>query len=282
MWRRTVPPCRRASPRGRRRPRSRPSRHGARRSPVPCRRTRRAGGTRRPAYRRPSPAASTSAPSAPLVWTIACPLYIRISRASGSIASSGTARMISSTSSTSAWASANPRAPSTLPVNRARRPESRLATAWIGQPARLRAIPSAVPTAPAPTMPVDGVSPGPARRCGWVCPSAWTSPSSWRWWPGGTGSRSMPAAAMAASVSARSRSGSSPGSRPHGFIGMRRRRPGAERGTLACIESSEPAETDALSRIDPFGARAPLAPGFPDVYRLQRHRRPRRPRPACR
>src|SRR6476469_9850085 len=25
---------------------------------------------------------------------------------------------------------------------------------------------------------------------------------------------------------------------------------------------------DALSRIDPFGARAPLAPGLPDIYRL--------------
>ena len=53
----------------------------------------------------------TSAPSAPLVWTIAWPLYIRMLRASGSIASSGTARMISSTSSTRACASANgPRA----------------------------------------------------------------------------------------------------------------------------------------------------------------------------
>ena len=113
----------------------------------------RAGGHRR---------ASTSAPSAPL-YGHRLALYIRISRASGSIASSGTARMISSTSSTRACASANPRTPSTWLVNRARRSGSRLATAWIGQPARVSAMPSAVPTAPAPTMPVDGVSSGPER-----------------------------------------------------------------------------------------------------------------------
>ena len=45
------------------------------------------------------------------------------------------------------------------------------------------------------------------------------SSSPCRWWPGGTGSRSIPAASMAASVSARSRSGSSPGSRPQAFTG---------------------------------------------------------------
>ncbi len=96
----------------------------------------------------------TSAPSAPLVWIIAWPPYIRTLAASGAIASSGTARMISSTSSTRACGSMNARAPSTSPVNRSRRSASRLATAWIGQPARLRAAPSAVPTAPAPTIPV--------------------------------------------------------------------------------------------------------------------------------
>jgi aconitate hydratase len=49
----------------------------------------------------------------------------------------------------------------------------------------------------------------------------------------------------------------------------RRRHAGAlARGTLASIESSEPAEMDALSRNDPFGARGPLASGMPDVYRL--------------
>jgi aconitate hydratase A / 2-methylisocitrate dehydratase len=51
-------------------------------------------------------------------------------------------------------------------------------------------------------------------------------------------------------------------------MGERRRGVPVVRGTLASFESSEPAEMDALSRIDPFGARAPLAPGLPDVYRL--------------
>ena len=39
---------------------------------------------------------------------------------------------------------------------------SRLATAAIGQPARVSATPSAVPTAPAPTIPMSGGSPGSA------------------------------------------------------------------------------------------------------------------------
>ena len=82
-----------------RRPRRRSSRRGAPRPPDPCRRRRPAGGSRRPGSRRPSPAARTSAPSAPLVWTSACPLYSRMLAGDGSIASSGTARMISSTSS---------------------------------------------------------------------------------------------------------------------------------------------------------------------------------------
>ena len=76
--------------------------------------------------------------------------------ASGASASSGTARMMSSTSSTRAWASMNARSTVTRPRNRSRRLASRLATAWIGQPARDSATPSAVPTAPAPTIPVTG------------------------------------------------------------------------------------------------------------------------------
>src|SRR5687767_12510788 len=74
----------------------------------------------------------------------------------------------------------------------------------------------------------------------------------------------MPAASIAASVSARSRAARSPGRSPHAFIG----RSSVGRGTLARIECSEPAEMDALSRIDPFGARAPLGPGLPDWYRV--------------
>src|SRR5688572_10846556 len=74
----------------------------------------------------------------------------------------------------------------------------------------------------------------------------------------------MPAASMAASVSARSRAARSPGRSLHAFIG----RSSVGRGTLARIECSEPTEMDALSRIDPFGARAPLGPGLPDLYRV--------------
>src|SRR5687767_5085878 len=74
----------------------------------------------------------------------------------------------------------------------------------------------------------------------------------------------MPAASMAASVSARPRAARSPGRSRHAFIG----RSSVGRGTLARIECSEPTEMDALSRIDPFGARAPLGPGLPDMYRV--------------
>ena len=88
--------------------------------------------------------------------------------------------------------------------------------------------------------PVVGRSPGSACWWGWACPSAWTS-SPWRWWPGGTGSRSMPAASMAASVSARSRSGSSPGSEPQAFTRASPRR-GGGRGTIPRSECSEPCE----------------------------------------
>ncbi len=45
-------------------------------------------------------------------------------------------------------------------------------------------------------------------------------------------------------------------------------RPGGGRGTLARSECSETMERDALTRIDPFGARASLGPGLPDIYRL--------------
>ena len=86
------------------------------------------------------------------------------------------------------------------------------------------------------------------------------------------GSRSIPAAAMAASVSARSRAASS-GSSPRAgwslqiFIGTRPRRTSG-RGTLARHECTDPARTAALPAIDPFGARAPLGAGLPDFYRL--------------
>ena len=68
--------------------------------------------------------------------------------------------MISSTSSRMGSGSAKTRLTSTSERNRSRRPASRLATAWIGQPPRDRATPSAVPTAPAPTIPMTGGPPG--------------------------------------------------------------------------------------------------------------------------
>src|SRR5688572_27059511 len=81
----------------------------------------------------------------------------------------------------------------------------------------------------------------------------------------------MPAASSASRAADRSRSGSSPGSEPHGFIGGCPRGQ-VGRGTLPRTECSEPAETDALStkpaHHDPFGARASLGPGLPDIYRL--------------
>ena len=148
-------------------------------------------------------------------------------------------------------------------VNRSRRPASRLATAWIGQPARVRATPSAVPTAPAPTIPMTGGSPG----------------SEW-WWgccvvarvrrrrrgdgsPAATGSRSMPAASMAASVvlaialRIARRAG-----RPSALIGGRPRL-GGGRGTLAPVECSERARTDAVVSDRPLrrpGAARPRPP----------------------
>ena len=105
------------------------------------------------------------------------------------------------------------------------------------------------------------------------------------------------------SVSLRRRAAASAGRSPHAFIG----RPSVWRGTLARIECNERTEIDALSQMDPFGARAPLGPGLPDLYRVSaagrrdrrwgaagdgpdparepappRRRRHRRPRPTSR
>ena len=104
---------------------------------------------------------------------------------------------------------AEPLAPARDPGSPPRGPASRL---------ELSATPSAVPTAPAPTIPMTGVSPGSEWTCGWAWSLGWVA-SPWRWKPGGVGSRSMPASAMAACFSARSRSGSSPGRSPQAFIG---------------------------------------------------------------
>src|SRR5512141_1205125 len=73
---------------------------------------------------------------------------------------------------------------------------------------------------------------------------------------------------MAASVSARSRSGSSPGRLPQASTkppsdGIRDRR-----GRFSSVECSEGVRTDTMSRIDPFRARAALGAGLPDYFRL--------------
>src|SRR5512141_2923750 len=76
---------------------------------------------------------------------------------------------------------------------------------------------------------------------------------------------------MAASVSARSCSGSSPGRWPHDLIGAaagRRARNAIGAVGLSSFECSERVRTDAMSRIDPFSARAALGAGLPDYYRL--------------
>ena len=172
-------PCPRGARPARRRPRSRSSRRGAPRAPGRGRRTRPAGETRPPGSRRPSPARAPRRRGAPLVWIIAWPAYRRRLPASDSTTSSGTARITSSTSSTRALGSANARTPGTRSLNRSRRAGSRDATAPTGQPARLSATPSAVPTAPAPTIPTTGRSPGPECACG----CAWSlacSTSPWR------------------------------------------------------------------------------------------------------
>ena len=67
--------------------------------------------------------------------------------------------------------------------------------------------------------------------------------------------------------SARSRSGSSPGRSPQAFMVVPAR-PSVERGRLASDECSQRARTDALSRMDPFGACSALGPGLPDLYCL--------------
>ena len=167
--------------------------------------------------------------------------------------------MISSTSSRIGSGSAKTRLTSTSDRNRSRRPGSRLATAWTGQPARVRATPSAVPTAPAPTMPMTGGSPGSEWACGWTWSLGCVS-SPWRWEPGGTGSRSIPAASISACVSARSRSGSSPGRSPQALI---ERGPGSSSGLVgaALVECTERVRPDGSTRGDsPYTGRE-LRPG---------------------
>ena len=200
------------------------------------------------------------------MWTIAWPLYSRSSAASGAMASSGTARMTSSTSSRSAGGlrerpdavdeRAEPLPPACVAARA--RPDT-------GQPARDRATAQRGPDGAGPDDPDDRRLAGlgvvmRVRVVARVDVVAVTVE------PGGGGSRSMPAAAMAASVAASGGLGIVGGVAP----GLHRRRPRRRsgRGTLARHECTEPARTAALPANDPFGARAPLGPGLPDLYRL--------------
>ena len=177
--RRSPRPSRPGAPRARRRPRSRSSRRRAPRVPGRGPRTRPAGGTRRPAVPAAMAGWSTSAPSSPLVWIMAWPAYRRRrprERLDDVVRHREHDELDVVHERVRLGEGADAR---DEPRNRSRRPGSREATAPTGQPARDSATPSAVPTAPAPTMPTTGRSPGPACACGW----AWSlacSRSPWR------------------------------------------------------------------------------------------------------
>ena len=195
--------------------------------------------------------ARTSAPSAPLVWIIAWPLYIRSEPASGATTSSGTARMMSSTSSRIGSGSAKTRVTSTSERNRSRRPGSRLATAWTGQPAARQRDAERRPDRARADDPDDRrLARRASGRAGGRGRPAWSS-SPWRCEPGGAGSRSMPAASMAAaSVVLRSRSGSSPGSRP-GLIGRSVIASRAHPSSVRAARRRAPASRRILRGFDP-------------------------------
>ena len=160
--RRSPPPCPRGARRARRRPRWRSSSRAAPQGPGPGPRTRPAGGNapmRPGSHRRPQHLGPEQAARVDHAWP----------RTGGwtprrRTTSSGTARI---TAPRRRRARRPPRTPARRPTcsrNRARRPGSRDATAPTGQPARSSAIPSAMPTAPAPTIPTTGRSPGPDVR----------------------------------------------------------------------------------------------------------------------
>ena len=216
-------PCRRAAPPAGRRPRSRRSRRGAPRRPAPCRRRRPADGTRRSASRPPSPARGP--PPRARRWCGPSPGRCT----SGALAGQRRDRVVGHGQDDrarpprgAACGSAKARAPSTSAAeplaparvaagDRVDRPAGPGQGDAEGGPDRAR-----------PDDPDDRRL-ARARSAGGVGVVARVDSSPWRWMPGGTGSRSIPAASMAASVSARSRSGSSPGRSPQALIGPRHR-----------------------------------------------------------
>ena len=159
--------------------------------------------------------------------------------------------------------SAKARVPPTSSRNRSRRTGSRLATAVIGQPARVSATPSAVPTAPAPTIPMNGGSPGSECWWGWA----------WSW-----------GSLVAVVVTALAVAGSSVDARPPAVaerlvVGrsagvVASARPSSFAGTLPCDDSSHRQRGSRVPVHDPFGARASLGAGPPGLYRLRALGRP--------
>ena len=162
-----------------------------------------------------------------------------------------------------------------------------------------------VPTAPAPTIPTTGRSPGPACACGWTWSLA-CSRSPWRWVAPGSpvpgphratsptgsppapvrvaGSRSMPWCSRSWSVSSCSSARRSAWRRRTSSVSsqalIRRRRARVRARCMLppneCSERSEgaPSSPDfhdgdqTVSTPNAFGARASLGAGLPDLYRL--------------
>ena len=248
-----------------RRPRPRSSRRGARRSRAPCRRTRRADGTRRAASRPPAPArgpprrARRRCGPAPGRRTGEAHRPAARSRRRGRRGSRARPRRGSP-------------APRRSRVRRARgsgtapgAPASRDATAATGQPARWSAA-QRRPTAPAPTIPMSGGSPPPSA-VGVRVPG---SPS--RRGRAGQARRvevdpALPellerrASGARAAMLGRSRRRATPSPAVPGRCGADSRYDSTRRVYPAPRSASVP-------RPDPFGARASLGAGLPDYWRL--------------
>ena len=112
-----------------------------------------------------------------------------------------------------------------------------------------------------------GGSPGSECWCGCWWSLAWTS-SPWRWRPGGgrvevdAGGLDRGLGLRVVALRDRRRGGrarpSSAGARVGGAVAVR----------LHATSVASQRGSAALPAIDPFGARAPLGPGLPDIYRL--------------
>ena len=236
--------------------------------------------------------ARTSAPSRPLVWIIAWPLYMwsRAGDRRDRVVGDGEDDQLDLVDERRRPRRTRGRPGRGRGTARAA-PASRLATAWTGQPARSRATPRAVPTAPAPTIPMTGGSPGVARDVGVGCAGS----ASWSWsaWscrgsPAVAGRRARPrpllgrrrrvevdpgrvelAQGRRRRVRATASSSASPQAFTSGAAGSRARGPDPE-SRYSSIRASVPTEHDGgrVTHPDPFGARASLGAGLPDYFRL--------------